>query len=52
VVGGKVTAKSVSGGIRPVSTRHGAVIAVSTSAGASFLGVTETGAVTRLSIEP
>jgi hypothetical protein len=52
VAGGKVAAENGLRGLRPISTRHGAVIAVATSGTTSFLGVTEAGAITRLAIEP
>lgn len=51
VAGGKVQKDSDLRDLRALSTRHGAVLAVRTKSGTSFLGVTEAGAITRLGIE-
>ena len=52
IASGKVLAESGIRGVRPIATRHGAILAVNTAGTTSFLGVTEAGAITRLSIEP
>jgi hypothetical protein len=50
-VGGKVTKEGAIRNIRAISTRHGAVLAVNVTGATSFLGVSESGDVKRLTIE-
>jgi hypothetical protein len=52
ITGGKLAADAAVRDVRAVSTRHGAVLAVDIAGATSFLGVNESGAVTRLSVEP
>lgn len=47
--GEKVLAETVY--VRAISTRHGAVLAVNMSGATSFLGVSESGEIKRLTIE-
>jgi hypothetical protein len=51
IVGGKIVPTSEIHDIRPVPTRHGAVLAVNAGS-TSFLGITEAGVVTRLATTP
>lgn len=52
LAGDKVTKDSALRDVRAVSTRKGAVLAVTMTGGTSFLGVSESGAVSRVAIEP
>ena len=51
LTGGKVTKENAIRDVRAVSTRHGAVLAVNMSGATSFLGVSESGELKRLTIE-